>query len=161
MALEIERKFLVDLEYAAKLIGGNRIKQGYIDTVGLITVRARIKGKQAYLTIKGPSTDDGMSRSEFEYEIPHGDAEHIIESMCTGRVIDKTRYEIIHSGKTWEVDVFHGPNSGLVMAEIELDAADEKVEVPGWVLKEVTGDIRYYNSRLTEFPWSTWQGSGA
>lgn len=156
MAQEIERKFLADPEYAAELVGGTRIKQGYIDTVGLNTVRARIKGDRAYLTVKGQPTDDGLSRSEFEYEIPLDDAEQIIRELCGDRIIDKTRFEIRHADNVWELDVFHGDNTGLVIAEIELTAPDDRVEIPDWILKEVTGDIRYYNSRLTEFPWLSW-----
>lgn len=157
MAQEIERKFLINLDFASELVGGTRIRQGYIDTVGLTSVRARARGNRAYLTIKGPSTDDGLSRSEFEYEIPPADAEQIIDSLCGKRVIDKTRYEITFADKIWEIDIFHGLNSGLVLAEVELTAIDERVEIPDWILKEVTGDIRYYNSRLTESPWSTWE----
>lgn len=156
MAEEIERKFLVDLDFAAELVGGARLKQGYLDTVGQATVRARIRGNNAYLTIKGPSSADGLSRSEFEYEIPPGDAEQIIQTLCGDRVIDKTRYEIEYAGKIWEVDVFHGNNSGLIIAEIELKTVDEEVKIPDWISREVTGDSRYYNSRLTESPWSTW-----
>jgi adenylate cyclase len=158
MGLEIERKFLVDKGFADGLSGGFRIKQGYIETVGLTSVRARIKGEEGFLTIKGALTEDGLSRSEYEYEIPLQDADQIVDSLCGDRVIEKTRYELRNGSHLWEIDIFHGKNEGLILAEVELTEVDEDVAIPGWIVEEVTGDLRFYNSRLAEHPWPLWEG---
>ncbi len=159
MAIEIERKFLVDeskLEAlrALALDNGSRIVQGYIPTQARVTVRARIKGDKAYLTLKGENT--GISRLEFEYEIPVADAEQILENLCVSPKVDKTRYEIQHGKHLWELDVFHGDNEGLVVAEVEMRSETEQVELPEWVLQEVTGEAKYYNSSLIKYPYCNW-----
>lgn len=154
MAKEIERKFLLDLEKLGPLEGGTVIKQGYIVTVDKTVVRARVAGGTAYLTLKGKNK--GVTRSEFEYEIPVADAEAIITELCNGPVVEKTRYLVVHSGHTWEVDVFHGDNEGLVIAEIELQREDESFDLPDWVTTEVSGDAKYYNSNLLENPYKYW-----
>ena len=159
MNLEIERKFLVDfdlLKTSGLLIEGNLIKQAYIQTVGLTAVRLRVKGGVAYLTIKG--ANNGVTRSEFEYEIPVDDAEAMIKELC-GPIVEKIRYEISffqNPNHVWEVDVFEGENQGLVVAEIELEHENEEFERPGWLGKEVSGESRYYNSNLLENPFSDW-----
>lgn len=154
MAKEIERKFLIDLTKIGPLVGGTVMKQGYIKTVDLTTVRARIAGEKAFLTLKGANR--GMTRTEFEYEIPIEDAEGIIAELCSGPVVEKTRYEINHAGHIWEVDIFHGDNEGLTVAEIELADENEQFEKPSWVNSEVTGDVKYYNANLLENPFKDW-----
>ena len=129
--------------------------QGYICSQPGRTVRIRIRGEKGFLTIKGPSDDKGLSRYEFEQEIPLPDAEQLL-TLCEPGVIDKVRH-LVRAGKhTWEVDVFHGANEGLVMAEIELASEDEPFEKPDWIGEEVSGDRRYYNSMLTKEPYSQW-----
>jgi CYTH domain-containing protein len=152
MPLEIERKFLVNPGLIGHLPEGTLLRQGYLETTGNVTVRTRTAGSRGYLTIKGPSTDDGLSRMEFEYEIPAEEAAVIIESLCGPRVLEKVRHEIRHGNRLWEVDVFQGSNSGLVMAEVELERTGTAVEIPVWAVKEVTGDERYYNRRLVDHP---------
>ena len=117
-------------------------------------MRVRIEGTQAKLTIKGVTT--GITRAEFEYAIPVEDATILLDNLCEQPLIDKHRHKEVHAGKTWEIDVFHGLNQGLVVAEIELDAEDEAFERPAWAVKEVSSDSRYYNSNLLKNPFSTW-----
>src|SRR5690606_24224398 len=122
------------------------------------SVRVRIAGDHAYLTIKH---DRGAGiRAEYEYAIPVGDAREMLNALCGGRVVDKTRYEVVYEGNTWDVDVFHGANDGLVVAEIELDSPDEPFTCPPWIGDEVTGDPRYLNSYLSQHPKSTWSSEG-
>lgn len=154
MGIEIERKFLVDRDALPPLESGKYISQGYIATQSNTTVRARIKGEMGYLTLKGENT--GISRSEFEYEIPVEDAREIIASLCNGKVVEKTRYEIHVGNHIWEVDIFHGDNDGLVVAEIELSHEEEHFELPEWTTKEVSGQPQYYNSSLLNYPYSNW-----
>lgn len=157
MGLEIERKFLVDPKFVKNLRSGFLIRQGYLETVGLVTVRARIKGNIGFLTLKGEPEGNGMIRSEFEYEIPISDARQIIDTLCGNRIIEKTRFELVMGTAHWEIDVFHGKNDGLVIAEIELEEPGISIEVPEWVVTEVTGDFRYHNSRLSQYPWPEWK----
>ena len=147
MALEIERKFLVDVKKVVKLklSGGERIAQGYLSTEPNKIVRVRIKKNRGFLTIK--SANIGIVRQEFEYEIPVADAEEILK-LCTPNILTKVRYKVEYAGHTWEVDIFEGRHAGLILAEVELDSAEEKVELPDWIGEEVSGDERYYNSRL-------------
>ena len=154
MSIEIERKFLIDTSKLPKLNNGYKIKQGYIKTIDHTTVRIRIRDKDAFLTIKGKS--EGATRLEFEYPIPLNDANEMLKNLCNTSVIDKTRYLVKHEGHIWEVDVFEGNNRGLVVAEIELISEDETFTLPIWVTKEVTDDIRYFNSNLIEHPYSDW-----
>ena len=155
MATEIERKFIVKGDFSKEICNSQRIVQGYICSQPGRTVRIRIRGEKGFLTIKGPSDDKGLSRYEFEQEIPLPDAEQLL-TLCEPGVIDKVRH-LVRAGKhTWEVDVFHGANEGLVMAEIELASEDEPFEKPDWIGEEVSGDRRYYNSMLTKEPYSQW-----
>lgn len=154
MAVEIERKFLIDVAKISELTNGTSIKQGYIRTQDHTAVRARVQGDRAFLTIKGEN--NGATRSEFEYPIPRADAEQIIAELCAGVTVDKMRYLINHSGHTWEIDIFSGDNQGLIVAEVELGSADETLAIPNWVIKEVTGDHKYYNSNLLTNPFKHW-----
>ena len=154
MAKEIERKFLIDMNIIGELNDGKRISQGYISTSDKTVVRARIKGSEGFLTLKGQVKS--FTCSEFEYQIPLIDAEKIIDELCDGGIVDKTRYDIFHKGHTWEVDVFHGHNQGLVVAEVEVQSESEHVDLPEWILEEVTGDVKYFNVSLLSNPYSTW-----
>lgn len=154
--LEIERKFLVVNEsYKELATSSTHIKQGYICSDRGRTVRVRIRGHQAFLTIKGPSFDNGLSRYEFEKEITLDEAEHLFR-LCGPGVIDKTRYLVPVGNHVFEVDEFYGDNEGLVVAEVELSSVDEVFERPTFLGIEVTGDRRYYNSMLTLKPYNTW-----
>lgn len=154
MATEIERKFLVTGDFSADVFSSQHIVQGYICSAKGRTVRVRIRGEKGYLTIKGPSSDNGLSRFEFEREIPLSDAEQLMK-LCEQGAIDKVRHLARVGTHVWEIDVFHGANEGLVMAEIELSSEDEPFELPAWAGKEVTGDRRFYNSMLTKHPFSS------
>ena len=154
MGIEIERKFLIDTKKLPTLKNGYQIKQGYIQTVDYTTVRVRIRDKEAFLTIKGKSV--GARRLEFEYPITLQDANDMLDNLCQTSFIDKTRYHVHHEGHVWEVDIFEGTNTGLFVAEVELESEDETFIFPDWVTKEVTDDIRYFNSNLIENPYSTW-----
>ena len=155
MPLEIERKFLVRNETWRHLAPGVRYRQGYLCTSKDRTVRVRIAGDRGYLTIKGPTV--GAARSEYEYEIPVNDALTMLDKLCPQPQIDKIRYSIAYQGFVWEVDEFLGINLGLIVAEIELDHADQTFAKPDWAGQEVTGDPRYYNSALCETPYSLWR----
>ena len=156
--IEIERKFLVrDGSFRQLAHKSYRIKQGYICSGHGHTVRVRRRDDQAFLTIKGPSVDGGLSRYEFEKEITLAEAEQLF-GLCEPGVIDKTRYLVdAGDGHTFEVDEFYGDNDGLVMAEVELAAPDEPFAKPPFIGDEVTGDRRYYNSHLRMFPYKLWK----
>jgi adenylate cyclase len=156
MAAEIERKFLVAEDSWRDGSAGVRIAQGYLSQDPDRTVRVRLAGENAWLTIKGRTA--GITRAEFEYAIPADDARTLLE-MCLPSVIDKTRHEISYAGHLWEIDVFHGDNEGLVVAEVEL--ADESIspDLPPWVGAEVSSDARYFNSCLAALPFRKWQVS--
>ena len=154
MAQEIERKFLVDPDRLGPLDDGVEIVQGFIETRDLTVVRVRIAGGDAWLTLKGKNT--GAVRTEFEYPIPASDARQILSELCNERVIVKTRYLRKFGGHTWEIDVFAGQNSGLLVAEVELASEDDKVVFPDWVGREVTTDPRYYNVNLLSHPFCDW-----
>lgn len=155
--MEIERKFLVkkDSDFKAQAYTHDRIKQGYICSGHGRTVRVRLRGDRAYLTIKGPSRDGGLSRYEFEKEIAVEEAEQLF-ALCEPGVIDKTRYLVKSGRHTFEVDEFYGENEGLVMAEVELQSPDEPFERPAFLGLEVTGDRRFYNGHLRQQPFSFW-----
>lgn len=157
MALEIERKFLVTGDFKAEAFSSDRIAQGYICASKGRTVRIRIREGRGYLTIKGPSADSGLSRFEWEKEIPLNEAEELL-SLSETPIVDKTRHLIRNTDgrHLWEVDEFHGENEGLVVAEIELQAGDESFDRPDWLGPEVTGDRRYYNSSLSVNPFKNW-----
>jgi adenylate cyclase len=150
---EIERKFLVDKNRWKPSGPGKELKQGYLSVDPERTVRVRIAGDKAYLTIKGKSI--GISRTELEYEIPMAEAE-ILLAMCLDFVVEKTRYIEKRQGLVWEIDVFHGKNSGLLMAEVELEKENQQIEIPDWVEKEVSEDYCYFNSWLSQNPFSLW-----
>lgn len=153
MSKEIERKFLVAGEFRQEATGSCRLVQGYISADPDRTVRVRVKGDKGFLTIKGRSSEDGLSRYEWEKEIPVSEALELM-NLCESGVIDKTRYLVPVGDHTYEVDVFHGANEGLVLAEIELTDEQEVFEKPSWLGEEVTGDPRYYNSMLSLHPFS-------
>ena len=154
MAKEIERKFLIDISGVKSIGSGSRIKQGYISTTDNTAVRIRVSGAVAYLTLKGEN--QGATRPEFEYEIPIEDANEIIKELCSGPVIDKTRYLVEYGSHTWEIDVFHGDNDGLIVAEVEIESETEEVDLPKWVINEVTGEVKYYNTSLLDNPFNKW-----
>jgi len=156
MAVEIERKFLVQRERLPVLPPGDTIIQGYIPALNRITVRVRIRAGRAWLTLKGVST--GIRRSEFEYEIPLTDARDMLAELCQAGVIEKTRHEIAHAGLRWELDIFAGANAGLVVAELELAHEAQPFEKPDWVGEEVSDDPRYSNQALLQNPYSWWSG---
>jgi len=156
MLQEIERKFIVCGDFKAEAFQATHIIQGYLSHKP--SVRVRIRGNSGYLTIKGPVSQSGVSRFEWEKEIPMDEALALLELAEPGR-IDKTRYLVKNTdGKhIWEVDEFHGDNEGLVMAEIELADENEPFDKPDWIGEEVTGDPRYYNSALKDWPFKTWK----
>ena len=157
MAQEIERKFLVlDDSFKHEAFSKSHIQQGYICSERGRTVRVRIRDERAYLTIKGPSLNGGLSRYEFEREIPLDDGLQMMQ-LCESGIIDKTRWMVKSGNHTFEVDEFHGENAGLVVAEVELHHEDEPFEKPHFIGKEVTGDRRYYNSQLRLCPFNKWK----
>ncbi len=151
--VEIERKFLIKKNLWKPAGKGVEIKQGYLSVDPGRIVRVRIAGENAYMTIKGKPT--GFTRPEFEYEIPKTEAE-ILLKMCLDFPVEKTRYKEKKDEVTWEIDVFSGENSGLIMAEVELTSEEQKVDLPEWVGEEVSYDYRYYNSWLSGNPYSKW-----
>ena len=154
--IEIERKFLVNSnDFKTEAFSQNRITQGYLSSVPGRTVRVRIKGNKGFLTIKGASNESGLSRFEWEKEIPIEDAQKLL-LLCEECVIDKTRFEVKMGNHIFEVDEFYGENKGLIMAEIELKSETETIKKPVWLGKEVTGDKRYYNSCLSKNPFKNW-----
>lgn len=153
MAKEIERKFLVRNEGWRTGGAGYACRQGYLHSGERGTVRVRVMEERAYLTVKGRAI--GITRDEFEYEIPRGDAETML-TLCEGLIIEKTRYLVPYQGHTWEVDVFDGANAGLIIAELELSDAGETFELPAWVGEDVSHDRRYTNAYLSRHPFTTW-----
>jgi len=154
--VEIERKFLVTSElFKKEAFVQNRIAQGYLSSVPGRTVRVRIKGDMGFLTIKGASNETGLSRFEWEKEIPLLEAQALLQ-LCEEGVIDKTRFEVKMGRHVFEIDEFYGENEGLIMAEIELESENETFEKPSWLGKEVTNDNRYYNSYLSKNPFKKW-----
>ncbi len=152
MASEIERKFMItNLNYFTKC-KGIRIVQAFLNSTPERTVRVRIKGVQAFLTIKGKNNESGTTRQEFEYKIPLNDAEQLL-LLCEPGKIEKTRYEIVYKNHTFEADIFTGENEGLSLCEIELSNEDEEFEKPEWLGVEVTGDVRFYNSVIAKHPY--------
>lgn len=154
--IEIERKFLIKSDaYKDEAVSKERIIQGFLNTHEERTVRVRITGDFGYLTIKGKSNDTGTSRFEWERELPVDEARALI-SLCEPGIIDKTRYIVPKGAHFFEIDEFHGANEGLVLGEIELGKEHETYERPDWLGTEVTGDIKYYNSKLSKNPFNTW-----
>lgn len=155
MAVEIERKFLVDGEFRHIAESSVRVVQGYLSSVPERTVRVRVYGDRGFITIKGIGSSSGMSRFEWEKEISCEEAISLLE-ICEAGVIDKTRHIVRVGDHVYEVDEFHGDNEGLVVAEIELSSEDESFVRPDWLGREVTGDSRYYNSMLSSNPFRNW-----
>ena len=156
MNIEIERKFLVkNLNYKSESFEKKHIKQGYLNSDKNRTVRIRASDDTGFITIKGKSNKNGTSRFEWEKEIPITEAEELL-LLCEPTIIEKTRYLIKVGYHTFEVDEFAGDNSGLVVAEVELNAEDEVFEKPNWLSKEVTGDLKYYNSSISKLPFINW-----
>ena len=156
MPQEIERKFLVEGEYKSQAYAQSRIIQGYISSARGRTVRVRIRDGRGYLTIKGASDSSGISRYEWEKEIPLNEAKNLMRLSEPG-VIDKTRYLVRSGQHVFEVDEFYGENEGLTVAEVELASENELFEKPDFIGREVTGDIRYYNSQLMKHPFKEWE----
>lgn len=154
MAVEIERKFLVNGENWQSLGRATVLRQGYILADHGRTVRVRVAGDRGYLTLKGPSS--GLSRAEYEYDIPLTDAEEMLRLLCLAPIIEKTRYTIPMEDVVWEVDEFFGENAGLILAEVELISETQAIALPEWIGEEVSGDPRYFNSFLTKHPYSQW-----
>jgi adenylate cyclase len=155
MPQEIERKFLVKEGFKQLAYSSTRITQGYLSSVPKRIVRVRINAEKGFVTIKGISNFSGMSRYEWEKEIPVKEALELL-NICEPGIIDKTRYLIKVGDFTFEVDEFYGENQGLIIAEIELKSEEETFEKPAWLGKEVTGDKRYYNSKLAKKPFTKW-----
>ena len=153
---EIERKFLVKSEaFKDQAFNSYDIRQGFLNSAPERTVRIRLKNDKGLLTIKGKSSADGLSRFEWEKEIPKTDAEALL-LLCENGIIDKTRYEVKVENHTFEVDEFYGDNQGLIIAEVELNSKTDTFEKPDWLGEEVTGDIKYYNSNLSKLPFKNW-----
>lgn len=156
MAQEIERKFLVTSQiYKDECSSKKRIVQGFLNTNPERTVRVRIKGKKGFLTVKGISNKAGTTRFEWEREIDLGEAEELLK-LCEEDVIEKIRYEVTLGSHVFEIDEFYGNNQGLTVAEIELNEENETFTKPPWLGREVTGEIKYYNSALSKNPFKNW-----
>ena len=155
MAIEIERKFLVSPDFKKSGNRRKKIIQGYLTGDIQNTVRVRIIDNKGFITVKGPGNKSGLSRFEWEHEIPFSEAEELL-LLCQFGQIEKWRYEIVYSGKTFEVDEFLGENEGLLIAELELLSENEVFELPEWILEEVTGDPKYYNLMLSRHPYKAW-----
>jgi CYTH domain-containing protein len=154
--IEIERKFLVTSnDFKQEAFKSKRIIQGFLNTNKYRTVRVRLKGEQGFITVKGQTENNGTTRFEWEKEISKKEAEGLLE-LCEPGIIDKERFEIKVGTHIFEVDVFSGDNDGLIIAEIELAYENEPFKKPNWLGKEVTGDIKYYNSQLSKHPYKTW-----
>lgn len=154
--IEIERKFLVNsTAFKNEATTKTRIIQGFLNTHAERTVRVRVKGEKGFLTVKGKSTNDGLSRFEWETEIKREEVETLLK-LCEPTIIDKIRYEIQIGNHVFEVDEFLGENEGLMIAEVELNSENEAFEKPNWLGEEVTGHIEYYNSQLSKQPYKTW-----
>lgn len=151
--VEIERKFLVSADKWNPRTEGLRLKQGYLSVIPERTVRVRVAGDKAFLTIKGKSV--GIKRTEFEYEIPKKEGEVLLK-MCLDYPVEKVRYKERINSLVWEIDVFEGMNNGLILAEVELENENQEVQIPFWINKEVSDDFRYYNSNLSSHPYSMW-----
>lgn len=154
MGKEIERKFLVKGEQWKEGATGIVYRQGYLSSVKERVVRVRTIENKGFITIKGITK--GVSRAEFEYEISVADANDMLDGICEKPIIEKKRYKIPYDGLIFEVDEFFGENAGLIVAEVELADEKQKVELPGWIGTEVSGDPRYFNSNLIAHPYTKW-----
>ena len=154
MGREIERKFLVQGDGWREGAQGVLMRQGYLSRERERTVRVRLAGGRGYLTVKG--INEGISRLEYEYEIPAADAAEMLDTLALRPLVEKIRYRVPFGGRTWEVDEFLGDNAGLIVAEIELEAVDSPLEKPAWAGAEVSADPRYFNSSLSRRPYRLW-----
>ncbi len=155
MPIEIERKFLLcDESWRFKADAGTLMRQGYLSNNSKSSIRVRISGELANLNIK--SSTPGIMRREYEYQIPVAEAEELLADLCHESIIEKIRYHVEFAGFTWEIDVFSGANSGLVVAEIELSEIDQDFPRPAWLGREVSDEIRYYNSHLAGYSYLKW-----
>ena len=155
MGQEIERKYLVNSNAWKSLSHkATRMHQGYLCNNQQSSVRIRIEDKSANINIKSMTV--GISRAEYEYSIPVDEAEELLDTLCKKPQIQKERYLVNHASKLWEIDVFAGDNEGLIVAEVELESENETIELPQWISKEVSHHERYYNMRLTSYPYSQW-----
>lgn len=159
MGIEIERKFLVCSNDWRPAKRTHRYRQAYLTTGPPVAVRVRLQEDLAHINIKASTT--GIKRDEFEYAIPLKDAEEILERLCSGFVIEKTRHFVEHDGLTWEIDVFEGVNSGLIVAEIEFSQENQTISLPPWIGKEVSSDPKYLNASLATYPYSHWNHDAA
>lgn len=155
MAKEIERKFLVTGDAWRTLAKGTHYRQGYLNSIKERTVRIRTIDDKAYLTVKGPTV--GVTRMEFEYEIPYNDCVEMLKHLAEQPIIEKARYKVPYNGLVWEIDEFFGVNEGLIVAEVELQSENQVFEKPQWIGQEVSGDPRYFNSNLVNNPYTTWK----
>ncbi|MCC5795644.1 MAG: CYTH domain-containing protein [Chromatiales bacterium] len=155
MGKEIERKFLVRDDSWREAAQALEIRQGYLCSGPERVVRVRTIGDQAWLTVKGETR--GITRREFEYEIPAGEGRQMLDGLCERPLIEKRRHVLQHAGYTWEVDEFFGENEGLVVAEVELEDAKAEIPLPPWAGEEVSGDSRYFNASLIRKPYSSWK----
>ncbi|MGB1232314.1 MAG: CYTH domain-containing protein [Winogradskyella sp.] len=154
--IEIERKFLVKSNaFKTEATTNYTIKQGFLNSHKKRTVRIRIKKDKGYITVKGKSSKNGLSRFEWEKEIPKPEAEALL-NLCETGIIDKIRYEVKLGIHTFEIDEFFGDNDGLIIAEVELNSENESFTKPHWLGKDVTGNVRYYNSQLSKTPFKDW-----
>jgi adenylate cyclase len=153
MGKEIERKFLVTGN-TWRNSKGVVVRQGHLSMDKERVVRVRTAGEKGFLTIKGKGR--GLTRPEYEYEIPVQDAEEMLDGLCTGYLIEKIRYYVHHEGLTWEIDEFKGENQGLVVAEVEIESEDQEISKPNWVGEEVSDDPRYLNVNLAHHPFREW-----
>jgi len=155
MAKEIERKFLISSDAWRDEVGAScRYAQGYLSSSEKVSIRIRSSGERAFLNFKSATL--GISRTEYEYEVPLADADDMLANFCDGPLIEKVRYFVKRGEHIWEIDVFEGDNAGLVVAEIELKSEDEAFERPHWIGAEVSDDPRYYNVCLVTHPYSEW-----
>ena len=154
MSKEIERKFLVIGDNWRALAKGTHYRQGYLNSAKERTVRIRTIDDKAFMTVKGPTV--GITRMEFEYEIPYSECVEMLTNLAEQPIIEKVRYKISLDGLVWEIDEFLGVNEGLIVAEVELQSEDQKFEKPEWIGEEVSGDPRYFNSNLVKNPYTTW-----
>lgn len=162
MNQEIERKFLVSSDaWRAEATQRLSIRQGYLTSDALRSVRVRAVGDAGYLTIKakparGSTLSGPIARAEFEYAIPRVDADALLDTLCDQPLIEKMRHLVPHAGHIWEIDEFAGANAGLIVAEIELASSDQAIALPAWIGREVSSDPRYFNSALAKRPFSQW-----
>jgi adenylate cyclase len=155
MAQEIERKFLVANDgWRGQVRASERYRQGYLANGDRCSIRVRLAGERAWLNLKSATLD--IVRTEYEYAIPAVEAEEMLDRLCSGLLIEKTRHFVDYGGHTWEIDVFEGVNRGLVIAEIELQQRDAGFPLPPWAGAEVSDDPRYYNVYLAQTPYSQW-----